>query len=498
MTTTGTTPPAGPFDDVDDDVVVLGDRVVAKALIRERARLLAGGLRAMGIGPRSVVATLLRNDTSWFETTLALDLLGAYNVALNWHWRDAEVAYALEDSGAEVVVGHADLLAERAASTSSVPSIVVPTSDELVEAYGLTVDAAWPDQAGYDAWLAEQTPVTEALAPSPGAMYYTSGTSGRPKGVRREPLTTDEQRRVAGEMWQELYEFRPGMRSVVPAPLYHGAPGSFARASFEIPGRVVVMLRFDAEEMLRIVERHRITHAQVVATMFVRMLNLPDAIKQKYDTSSLDHVITNSAPCPADVKQRMIDWWGPIVWESFGSSEIGAVTMCTPQEWLAKPGTVGRPFAGSVVRILDSDRNDVPVGVVGDIYARHPGLPNFTYHGDPDKRASVEFDGLVTSYDCGYLDEDGYLFLADRRSNMVISGGVNIYPAEVEAAVFELPGVRDCVVFGVPDTQYGESLVAHVDAEAGVDEAAIRTHLRDRLASFKVPRLIVFDDALPR
>ncbi len=489
---------AVPFDDAADDVVVVGERTVPKAEIRARAGSLAGALRAMGVGPGSVVATLLRNDTSWFEVALALDLLGAYNVALNWHWRDAEVAYALEDSGATVIVGHADLLADRSSSTGTVPSIVLPTPREIIDAYQLTIDPAWPSPADHERWLAAQDRVTEPLAASPGSMYYTSGTSGRPKAVRRRPLTTDEQRRAAAAMWQELYEFRPGMRTMVPAPLYHGAPGSFARASFNVPGRVVLMLRFDAEDMLRLVERHRITHVQVVPTMLVRLLNLPAEIRRGADTSSLDHVITNSAPCPADVKQRMIQWWGPIVWESFGSSEIGAVTMCSAQEWLAKPGTVGRPFSGSVVRIMDEDRHELPVGAVGDIYARHPGIPDFTYHRDPDKRAAVEVDGLLTSYDCGYLDEDGYLFLADRRSNMVISGGVNVYPAEVEAALFELAGIRDCVVFGVPDALYGEALVAHVDAEPGIDDAAIRAHLRERLAGFKVPRLIVLDTALPR
>ena len=238
----------------------------------------------------------------------------------------------------------------------------------------------------------------------------------------------------------------------------------------------------------------------MVPTMFVRLLALPQEVRERYDISSLRWIVHAAAPCPVDVKRAMIEWMGPIVAEYYGGTETGPVTYCTSEEWLAHPGTVGRALPGAVVKILDEDGEELPPGQSGEVYMWHSAWPDFTYEGDEEKRRSVERDGLVSCGDIGYLDEDGYLYLNDRASDMVISGGVNIYPAEIEACLLSLPGVRDCAVFGIPDEEFGEALAAHVEPHEGaqLSEEEVRAHVREHLASYKTPRVVEFSDSLPR
>jgi long-chain acyl-CoA synthetase len=290
------------------------------------------------------------------------------------------------------------------------------------------------------------------------------------------------------------------MRTVITGPVYHSAPNFYALYAAQSGGLVILQPRFDPEELLALVAEHRITHLHMVPTMFVRLLKLPEAVKQRYDLSSLEFVVHAAAPCPPEVKRRMIEWWGPVINEYYGGTETGAVVFVTSQEALKKPGTVGRPLDFSTVRIYDEAGGVLPQGEIGEVYVWLDGWPDFTYRGLDAQRREVGRDGLVSCGDIGYLDADGYLFLCDRSRDMVISGGVNIYPAEIEAVLIDMPGVQDCAVFGIPDEEFGESLCAYVQPEAGQDLTPdeVRSWLQPRLANYKLPRTIEFAAELPR
>jgi long-chain acyl-CoA synthetase len=351
----------------------------------------------------------------------------------------------------------------------------------------------------WESWLDALEPWSEGAESSPTSIIYTSGTTGAPKGVVRA-AATDEQRERVQALVGEIFRLAPGERTLIPAPMYHAAPNVYALAAAVRGMDMTIMSGFDAEEFMRLVEEHRVTVVQMVPTMFVRMLALPEEVRDRYDLSSLKWVVHAAAPCPPNVKRELIAWLGPIVAEYYGGTETGPVTFCTSEEWLAHPGTVGRPLETAQVRILDADGNELPPGESGEVYMWLDIWPDFTYEGDEERRRAVERDGLVSCGDIGYLDEEGYLYLNDRRSDMVISGGVNIYPAEIEACLLELSGVRDCAVFGIPDEEFGEALAAHVELEDGARLTAedVRMHVRAKLASYKTPRLVEFSDELPR
>jgi long-chain acyl-CoA synthetase len=331
------------------------------------------------------------------------------------------------------------------------------------------------------------------------SIIYTSGTTGRPKGVVRSPAT-DEQREATRQLLGDLFRLAAGERTVIPAPMYHTAPNVYALAAAVHGMDMTIMTSFDAEEFLRIVAERRVSVVQMVPTMFVRLLALPEHVRRGHDVSSLRWIVHAAAPCPVEVKRAMIEWLGPIVAEYYGSTETGPVVYCDSEEWLAHPGTVGRPIGPAAVKVLDADGRELAPGESGEVFVRLDVWPDFTYAGDEQKRRAVERDGLVSCGDVGYLDTDGYLYLNDRRSDMVISGGVNIYPAEIEACLLALEGVRDCAVFGIPDEEFGEALAAHVELHerAGVTAEQVREHVRARLAGYKTPRVVEFSERLPR
>ena len=288
---------------------------------------------------------------------------------------------------------------------------------------------------------------------------------------------------------------------------HHTAPNVVATTAAVIGMDVTVMPAFDPEELLALVERHRITQIQMVPTMFIRLLRLPADVRSRYDLSSLTKVVHTAAPCPVGVKRQMIDWLGPVVEEYYGGTETGPVVWCDSAEWLAHPGTVGAPVDDAAVRIVDPDGHEVPVGEVGRVFVRPPRWwPGFSYLGDEAKRRDMalgtdaDLASFVTVGDVGHVDADGYLYLTDRASDMVISGGVNIYPAEIEAMLSELAGVRDSAVFGIPDEEFGEALAAHIEVEPGAPLTPddVRDYLRRTMAGYKVPKVVVFTDELPR
>ncbi|HEX5224950.1 MAG TPA: AMP-binding protein [Solirubrobacteraceae bacterium] len=462
--------------------------------------LFGGALRAtralseLGVGAGDRVALLLRNSIEFLQASIATVPLGASAVPINWHWRGDEIAHVLADSGAKALIVHRDLWDGIATSVPEGVAVIAVALD------GAAANGTGPQGAlDWGELLARTAPWEQPPEGAPVSIIYTSGTTGRPKGVVRE-ASTDEQREATQALLGEIFRLAEGERTVIPAPMYHSAPNVYALASAVRGMDMTIMTSFDAEEFLRIVEEHRVTVVQMVPTMFVRMLALPEEVRSRYDTSSLRWIVHAAAPCPPDVKRAMIEWLGPIIAEYYGSTETGPVVYCDSEEWLAHPGTVGRPIERAVVKVLDGDGNELPVGESGEVFVWLDVWPNFTYEGDDAKRRSIERDGLVSAGDIGYVDEDGFLYLNDRASDMVISGGVNIYPAEIEACLLGLDGVRDCAVFGIPDEEFGEALAAHVelDADASLDADDVREHIRTNLAGYKTPRVVEFSDALPR
>jgi long-chain acyl-CoA synthetase len=405
----------------------------------------------------------------------------------------------LSHSGARVVFAHSDLIpVVEQELPAGVELVEVPVPDELAAHYGgAAVTGRHPV---LDGWIADAEPCAEPAESSRMSLIYTSGTTGLAKGVLREAMSEEQAQQVAATTLAGM-GLRPGMRTLITAPMYHAAPNAQAVFALALGIELTIMPRFDPELFLALIEAQRITHAQVVPTMFVRLLDLPEEVRARYDVSSLECVVHAAAPCPVHVKRRMIEWFGPVILEYYGATEIGIVVACDSHEWLAHEGTVGKPLGGADIHVFDSSGKLLAPGETGEVYIRPPGYwPGFTYLDQEDRRREIDRDGYITIGDIGRVDEDGFLHLSDRARDMVISGGTNIYPAEIESCLLELEGVRDVAVFGIPDDEFGEALAAHIDAEpsAGLTESCIREQIGTRLAAFKVPKVVVFDDDLPR
>jgi long-chain acyl-CoA synthetase len=480
--------------------IVSGTRQRDPDAIDARTRRIAGGLELLGVGPGDCVAILMRNDIAFLEATYAAATLGAYAVPLNWHLKPDEIRYILDDCEAKVLIGHDDLLGLLDGHLpDGLTVLAVPVPPEVAAHFPQRAGGTLPGALDLEAWLLGQESYAGAARPAPMSMIYTSGTTGRPKGVRRKAPTPEEAKASEG-LRALVYGLRPGVRALLPGPLYHSAPNSFGIRSGRLGGVLVLMPRFDAEDLLKLIEEHRIDTVFMVPTMFVRLLKLPEAVRARYDTSSLRFVIHAAAPCPAEVKAAMIGWWGPIIHEFYGGTETGPVTFATSQDALAKPGTVGRLSPGAEIRVVDETGATLPQGAIGELYCRIEGYPDFTYHKAPEKRREVDRDGFITCGDVGYVDADGHVFLCDRKRDMIIAGGVNIYPAEIEAALLALPEVRDCAVFGIPHAEFGESVMAVVEPQPGVEIRVdeLRAKLGERIAHYKVPRTIEVRHDLPR
>jgi long-chain acyl-CoA synthetase len=480
-------------------MVRYGEREITHEQLRIEAARTATGLVQAGVRHGDRVALVLRNEPTFLSLSAACGLIGAVPVPVNWHWHGLELRHVIAHSGSRAVFAHSDFVANvEEILPVGVPLVEVPVPAELSAHHGRApVTGRRPLLAE---WIGAHEPYAEPLDAAPMSVIYTSGTTGLPKGVIRDPMTPEQSREVAAATLRGM-GLAPGMHTLVTAPMYHSAPNAQALFALALGIELTVMPRFAPEAFLAIVAEQAITHAQTVPTMFVRLLELPEEVRGRYDLGSLRCVVHAAAPCPAHVKRRIIEWFGPVIREYYGATEIGVVIVCDSKEWLEHEGTVGHPFGGSDIHIHDAEGRLLDIGETGEVFIRPPDYwPGFTYLGQDDKRREIERDGYISIGDVGRVDADGYLYLSDRARDMVISGGVNIYPAEIEACLLALDGVRDVAVFGIPDDSFGEALAAHVDADpsAELTEDAIREYLRSELAGYKVPQVVVFDDDLPR
>ncbi|QLY28836.1 acyl-CoA synthetase [Nocardia huaxiensis] len=472
-----------------------GETLTYRDLDRNSARL-ARFLHDVGLRRGDHIAVLADNHPRVFEIYWAAMRSGLYITVVNWHLTPAEAAYIIDDCGAGVLIAAASLadLAEQVAG--EVPNVRVRL------AYHGSVDG----YDSYEAALDKSSPEPLPDQPRGSDMLYSSGTTGRPKGIK--PPLPDCQVDEPGDsyvaVFGHMYGFDQDSVYLSPAPIYHAAPLRFSGVVQALGGTVVLMERFDAEEALATIERYRVTHSQWVPTMFVRMLKLGEGVRDRYDLSSLRVAVHAAAPCPIEVKQAMIDWWGPVLYEYYSSTEGNGITFISTEEWLRKRGSVGRAGAG-IIRVCGDDGAELPPGETGTIYFERD-TPPFVYHNDPDKSAHTRHPAhstWTTTGDLGYVDDEGYLFLTDRQAFMIISGGVNIYPQEIENCLALHPKVFDVAVIGVPDPEMGEAALAIVQpvrhSDAGPELAEeLRNYLRDRVAGFKVPRRVEFTRDLPR
>ncbi|AQZ60167.1 O-succinylbenzoic acid--CoA ligase [[Actinomadura] parvosata subsp. kistnae] len=453
--------------DTDDTRVTYGDLLA-------RVNQVSHGLRARGLVTGDVVAGVLPNGVDALVMVMATGQIGLYYVPINWHLTDAEIAYILGDCDAKVVVTGPD---------QAVPGAEVGTDG-----------------------LAEGQPTGAPGGRTAGAvMWYTSGTTGFPKGVQRRLPGAEPEAIVPLYTWfvGEVVDLKPGDDvHLVTSPMYHSAPCAHAQFALHLGHTVVITPRFDPVHILELIERHRVSNAMMVPTMFHRMLQLPPDVRDKYDVSSLRQVIHTAAACPVAVKRQIMEWWGPVLYEYYGSTESTIAFSVKPHDWLARPGTVGRPAPTFEARILDDAGQELPPGEPGMIYVKS-SMGSFEYRKDPAKTAASKRGEWYAPGDIGYLDEDGYLFLCDRRTDLIVSGGVNIYPAEIEAALLEHPAVADVAVIGVPDEEWGHNVVALVQPADGVEPgpqltAELMEHCGPRIARFKQPKVIEYRAALPR
>jgi fatty-acyl-CoA synthase len=465
---------------------------VSYAELDDRSARLAQVLRGRGIGPGGHIAVLMENNRPFLEVLWAAQRAGLYYTAVNSHLRAAEVQYVLDDCGASALV------------TSEAMADVVVGLDLSRVATRIAAVGAVPGFECYDTLLRD-TPVGPATELEGREMLYSSGTTGWPKGVRKalpgkpfgDPSTVPAQ--IAQTMRQR-YQMSADTVYLSTAPLYHASPLVSTMSVQRLGGTVILMEKFDPRRCLELIQEHRVTHAQFVPTMFVRLLRLAKEERVRYDTSSLQLVVHGAAPCPVRVKRQMLDWWGPIIYEFYAGTEDIGGTFITPREWLAHPGSVGRPLVEC--HVVGEDGEELPPGQPGVLY--FAGGRPFEYHNDTAKTASIMNDkGWRTLGDIGYRDEDGYLYLTDRAAHMIISGGVNIYPQEAENVLAFHPAVADVAVLGVPDPEMGEAVMAVVQpvdpAAAGPELAAeLLGYCRAELASYKCPRTVDFAAELPR
>lgn len=463
--------------------------------LNERSNQLAHLLREAGLQRGGHVALFLENHPLYLVIAWACLRSGLYFTPINRHLSAAEAAYIVEDSDASVLLASAALQQSKALGE-------LATGCQLKLAIGGELDGF----RSFEAAIA-QHPTDNIADESLGTiMLYSSGTTGRPKGVLRPlPGATPQQGNPGTVGAAKMFNMDASTVYLAPAPMYHSAPLGYSNGTIVSGGSVIMMDKFEPELALQLIERYRVTHSQWVPTMFIRLLKLPADVRKRYDLSSHRHAIHAAAPCPVDVKRQMIEWWGPIIDEYYSSTEAAGYAKISSEEWLKHPGSVGRS-TGKPFHICDEQGNELPTGESGLIYMEMTPGAEISYHKDDGKTASAlhpHHGHWLCVGDMGYLDEEGYLYLTDRKSFMIISGGVNIYPQQIENALALYPGIEDIAVIGVPNDELGEEAKAVVQLAAGVEPSAelaeqIQAFVGDKLGKQLVPRSVDFVDTLPR
>lgn len=472
--------------------LTLGDSTWSYGELEARANRLAHGMRAAGLEAGGGIAVLLGNQLEVFAAFWAAMRSGLYYTPVSTHLQSDEIAWILDAARPKLLITAQTFLDRLELIQSSLPPV------------RLLVDESEPQgrwQSLQD-FMAGQPDHFPEHASEGAALLFSSGTTGRPKGViNARPGAAAGTIGELARRRMALHEIDENVTYLSTAPLYHSAPLRYTEMVLRQGGHCVIMEKFDAARALAMIERYRITHSQWVPTMFVRLLRLPEAERLRHDLGSHRYAVHAAAPCPPEIKRAMLAWWGPIIHEYYSATEANGQTVIGPDEWLAHPGSVGRPLLGEV-RIRDAEGRDLPAGETGLVYLG--GGARFEYLDDPEKTAAAyASDGLSTLGDIGHVDADGYLYLTDRRDFTIISGGVNIYPREVEDTLLAHPRVADAAVFGLPDDEFGERVHAVVEpvAEAADDPelaAELNAFCRQRLAHLKCPRAIEFRSHLPR
>ncbi|MCF2522471.1 acyl-CoA synthetase [Bradyrhizobium sp. G127] len=482
---------ADKFPDKTACLVAGTEEQMTFAALDQRANSVAQLLMWMGLSSGDGIAIMLDNDLAYFELVWGAMRHGVYYTPISTHLKPDEAAFIIRDSGAKAFFTtekYADVIGALAQDNPANCSVFI-----LGGSVASCLDYK-RELAKFDRYLEiPEGPVGKDF-------FYSSGTTGRPKGIKQPLFANAQQFRSSGDWVRDNFKFDSETVYLSPAPLYHGAPLRFTQRALDCGGTVIVMPKFGPEAALAAIERYGVTHSQWVPTMFFRMLALPEDIRAKYNLSSHQCAIHAAAPCPVEIKERMIAWWGPIVWEYYAGSERNGVTCISAADWLTHKGSVGRAVVGTL-HILDEDQNELGPGETGDVYFEGP---EFSYHNDPEKTARSRNDkGWSTIGDVGFLDRDGYLYLTDRRSHMIISGGVNIYPAEIENRLSLHPDVQDVGVFGIPNLEFGEEVKAVVQlknpAKASLELAAeLIEFCRSGMSNVKCPRSIDFETDMPR
>lgn len=461
-----------------------------------RSNQVANLLQARGLKSGDHVSILMENHLSFFEIAWGAYRSGLYITCINRYLTAEEAAYIIQDSGTQALFTSSDL-----AITAELLDLIPNCPHRFIR--GADSD----NLDGFEDYLsavAEQPITPLAEQPAGDSMLYSSGTTGQPKGIKRPLSGLDVSQGIPGVEPNNPYGLNANTVYLSPAPLYHAAPFGYCMRTLALGGSVVMMERFDPELSLKYIEQYQITHSQWVPTMFIRMLKLDKQTMSKYNLSSHQCAIHAAAPCPAQIKHQMMDWWGPILWEYYSGTERNGFTIIGPQEWLANPGSVGKAHL-CVVHICDEAGVEQAPGDEGLIYFELPER-NFEYHNAPEKTASATHpvhNNWTSLGDVGYLNENGFLFLTDRKAYMIISGGVNIYPREIEDALIMHEAVQDVAVFGVPNEDFGEEVKAVVQPMQGIEGSealaeALIAYAKDHLAGYKIPRSVDFLDELPR
>jgi long-chain acyl-CoA synthetase len=462
------------------------------------ANQLVHGLRALGLETGDAVAVIMPNCKEYLSLSLAVAQAGFYLVPINWHLAASEIAYILKDSAAKAFISH-----ERISAAAKAAAKEAEFTENAAFSVG-HIEGFRPFQALIDGQSIELPDKRTAGA----VMNYTSGTTGQPKGVKR-PLTGLDPETAAS-----FYTMALGMFGIQPednnvhfcgSPLYHTAVMVWATNSLHMGHPVILVDKWDAELMLQLIDKYKITHSHMVPTQFVRLLKLPEEVRNKYDCSSTRYMIHAAAPCPPHIKQQMLDWWGDCIFEYYAATEGGG-TMVTPLEWRKYPGTVGKAWPTADIKIFDDDANELPADEQGTVYMLLGDASKFEYKGDKNKTEKERIGNYFTVGDIGYLNEEGYLFLCDRKIDMIISGGANIYPREIENVLMQHPKIADCAVFGIPHDEWGEEIKAAVqlipEAASAQDSESLAAEIiqfcSQHLAKMKLPKSIDFMDELPR